>query len=169
MRCDICQKEDAEVFLSQIVNGEFKKLNLCPACATKSNEGKDPTGNALTEILNKMSVSETLEKNSGLLKCPTCGFTQADFRKTARLGCSECYSVFHDQLMPMLKNMHKGTVHIGRVPARFKHELERKRRFMDLHERLDKAVAEEEFEMAASLRDEIHQLTNEKASEVKHV
>lgn len=157
MMCDVCQKDDAQIFLTQIVDGKMQKVNLCPACA-KAKGVNDPTGFALTDLLMNMGATEQIEKNPGLLKCPVCGFTQADFKKTGRLGCSRCYDVFGDQLAPMLKNMHKGITHIGKVPRRFQETFERRRRMDDLQERLAKAVADEAFEDAATLRDEIRQL-----------
>lgn len=138
----------------------MRKVNLCPACA-KAKGVNDPTGFTLPEILNKMGVSEKVEQSPGLLKCPSCGFTQADFKRTARFGCSECYDVFQDQLLPMLKSMHKGTMHTGRVPARFRTELLLKRQIESLQGRLTKAVEKEAFEEAASLRDEIRQIDAE--------
>jgi len=89
------------------------------------------------------------------LKCPNCGFTQADFKKAGRLGCSECYHTFAEGLEGLLKTMHKGTKHVGKVPASLQQTRELADRLKSLQKKLDKAVAEEDFEQAASARDEI--------------
>ena len=33
MLCDVCQKNDATVYLTQIVEGKMQKVNLCEDCA----------------------------------------------------------------------------------------------------------------------------------------
>jgi protein arginine kinase activator len=92
-----------------------------------------------------------------------CGFTQADFKKTGRLGCSVCYVTFAEGLGSLLKAMHKGTEHVGKLPQRAYRAIERDDRMRALTEDLEKAVKEENYESAAALRDQIKQLEHEKA------
>ena len=61
----------------------------------------------------------------------------------------------------MLKAMHKGTEHVGKLPQRAHREIELGDRMRTLTENLEKAVAEENYETAASLRDQIKQLESE--------
>jgi protein arginine kinase activator len=91
-------------------------------------------------------------------KCPVCGFTQADFKKTGRLGCANCYETFSDGLQSLLKGMHKGTAHVGKVPSRLLVTMEREQTLKGLHRDLRKAVAEEDYESAAQIRDRIRKL-----------
>ena len=107
------------------------------------------------------------EKGSGgeEIKCPACGFTQADFKKAGRLGCSECYKTFAEGLEGLLKTMHKGVRHVGKVPQALRQERDLTSQLKQLQKRLDKAVNEEDFEEAASLRDEI-KTTRDKLSQV---
>jgi protein arginine kinase activator len=90
-----------------------------------------------------------------------CGFSQADFKKTGRLGCSECYVTFAEGLGSLLKAMHKGTEHVGKLPERAQRSIALSHRVRALTENLEKAVADENYETAASLRDQIKQLENE--------
>jgi protein arginine kinase activator len=62
----------------------------------------------------------------------------------------------------LLKAMHKGTEHVGKLPQRAHREIERDDRMRALTEDLEKAVAEENYESAAALRDQIKQLEHEK-------
>ena len=101
----------------------------------------------------------------GEVKCPNCGFTQADFKKAGRLGCSECYVTFHDGLEALLKTMHKGTKHIGKVPQSLQQTRDLSEKLKSLQKKLDKAVADEDFEQAAQMRDEI-KATREKLTEL---
>jgi len=163
MQCDVCQTKEATVFLTQIVDGKMQKVNLCEGCS-KEKGVNDPTGFALADLLLGLGASEEIEKSPAAQKCPICGFTQADFKKTARLGCSNCYTVFADGIAPMLKNMHKGTQHTGKTPTAFHKIREHDEKIKALQENLSKAIDAEEFELAANLRDQIRQVEAELAS-----
>ena len=91
MLCDVCKCNDATVFLTQILEGKMQKVNLCDACS-KEKGVQDPTGFALADLLLGIGAAEEIEKGAPTQKCPVCGFSQADFKKTGRLGCSECYT-----------------------------------------------------------------------------
>ncbi|MEY2546756.1 MAG: protein arginine kinase activator [Verrucomicrobiota bacterium] len=155
---------DATVFLTQILEGKMQKVNLCEACS-KEKGVQDPTGFALADLLLGIGAAEEIEKSGGVAqKCPVCGYTQADFKKTGRLGCSSCYSTFGEGLGTLLKAMHKGTEHVGKLPQRAFRAMELGDKMRALTENLEKAVAEENYETAASLRDEIKKLEAELAS-----
>ncbi len=51
--------------------------------------------------------------------------------------------------------MHKGTRHVGKVPAALRRNRDLQDRLKHLQKKLDKAVTAEDFEQAAHLRDEI--------------
>lgn len=151
---------DAAVFLTQIVDGKMQKVNLCEGCS-KEKGVQDPTGFALADLLLGIGAAEEIEKGGSSTRCPVCGFTQADFKKTGRLGCSTCYVAFADGLNSLLKAMHKGTSHVGKLPARAQKTLALSDRMKTLAENLRKAVQEENYETAAALRDEIRQLESQ--------
>jgi protein arginine kinase activator len=151
---------DAAVFLTQIVDGKMQKVNLCEGCS-KEKGVQDPTGFALADLLLGIGAAEEIEKGGSSTRCPVCGFTQADFKKTGRLGCSTCYLAFADGLNSLLKAMHKGTLHVGKLPVRAQKTLALSDRMKTLAEDLRKAVQEENYETAAALRDEIRQLESQ--------
>jgi protein arginine kinase activator len=156
MNCDVCKHTQATVFLTQIVDGKMQKVNLCEACS-KEKGVTDPTGFALADLLLGLGAAQEIERGGGSQKCPVCGFTQADFKKTGRLGCSQCYDTFADGLQGLLKGMHKGVVHVGKKPSRFSRTMEREAQIKTLQRELRKAVLEENYEVAALLRDQIKQ------------
>lgn len=160
MQCDVCGEKEATVFLTQIVEGKMQKVNLCDSCS-KAKDVDDPTGFALADLLHGLGAAEQIERSPATVKCPVCGFTQADFKKTGRLGCSACYDTFAEGLMSMLGNMHKGTEHTGKVPAGLRAERALGNRIRGLKSDLERAVADEHYEEAASLRDEIRQIEEE--------
>jgi len=141
----------------------MQKVNLCDACS-KEKGVQDPTGFALADLLLGIGAAEEIEKGGPTQKCPVCGFTQADFKKTGRLGCSTCYLTFAEGLGSLLKAMHKGTEHVGKVPEHAQRAAQLTDRMRNLSESLQKAVADENYETAASLRDQIKQLENDLTS-----
>jgi protein arginine kinase activator len=160
MLCDVCKCNDATVFLTQILEGKMQKVNLCEGCS-KEKGVQDPTGFALADLLLGIGAAEEIEKGSSTTKCPVCGFTQADFKKTGRLGCSGCYAAFSEGLNSLLKAMHKGTEHVGKLPLRAQRTLALSDQMKTLAENLKKAVEQENYETAASLRDQIKQLEHQ--------
>ena len=157
MTCDVCKNNSATVFLTQIVEGKMQKVNLCESCS-KEKGVSDPTGFALADLLLGLGAAQEIERSGGVQKCTVCGFSQADFKKTGRLGCSNCYETFNEGLSGLLKQMHKGTEHVGKVPQRLLKSLERENHMKELQRTLRKAVANEDYESAARIRDEIRQI-----------
>src|SRR5580700_6013294 len=157
MHCDVCKTNQATVFLTQIVEGKMQKVNLCEACS-KEKGVTDPTGFALADLLLGLGAAQEMERGGTVQKCPVCGFSQADFKKTGRLGCANCYTTFADGLSTLLKGMHKGTEHVGKIPARLAKSLVRDSALKNLQRDLRKAVADEDYESAASIRDQIRHL-----------
>jgi len=157
MICDVCKTNHATVFLTQIVDGKMQKVNLCDACS-KEKGVTDPTGFALADLLLGLGAAEEIERGGGSQKCPVCGLSQADFKKTGRFGCARCYDTFADGLGEMLKPMHRGTEHVGKIPARLFKSMRRSQEIRELQDQLDHAVAEEDYETAAELRDRLRVL-----------
>ena len=158
MLCCICKEKEAKVHLTEIKGDKMQKLDLCEECA-KSKGITDTTGFSLADLLLGLGASQEIEQAAGgaELKCPRCGFTQADFKKAGRLGCAECYGTFSEALDGLLKTMHKGTRHVGKVPEALRQSRDLSDRLTTLEKNLSKAVDEEDFERAAQLRDEIKQ------------
>lgn len=162
MLCCVCKEREATVHLTQIAGEKMQKVDLCEECA-KEKGVNDPAAFSLADLLLGLGASQEVEKASGQedSACPACGFTHADFKKTGRLGCPACYDHFSEGLLTMLKSMHKGVRHVGKTPKRFKHlkrTLDATDRIKTLQGKLAKAIAEEKFELAADLRDEIKAL-----------
>ena len=150
--------------LTEIVNGQMKKIDLCEKCA-KEKGVTDPQGFALADLLLGLGASSEMDSAGPELECSTCGFTQVDFKKTGRLGCSTCYTVFSEPLEGMLKQMHKGTQHIGKVPKALRAQLDITKQQDQLNEQLQKAIEMENYEEAARLRDHLKELESVHASE----
>lgn len=160
MQCSICKEKPATVHLTQIVGDKMQKLDLCDDCA-KAKGVNDPAGFALADLMLGLGASQEIEQAGGgvELKCPRCGFTQADFKKSGRLGCPECYKTFAEGLSGLLKSMHKGPRHVGKTPEALRASRENADKLKTLQKKLSRAIESEKFEEAAQLRDEIKRMT----------
>ncbi len=160
MLCCVCKAKEATVHLTQIAGDKMQKVDLCEECA-KHKGVNDPAGFSLADLLLGLGASQEIEQSAGgaELKCPRCGFTQADFKKAGRLGCADCYQTFAEGLEGLLKTMHKGTRHTGKVPQSLQQSRNYAERMKVLQKKLAKAVEDENFEQAALLRDEIRQVS----------
>lgn len=169
MVCMICKENEAKVHLTQVLGGKLKKVDLCENCA-KEKGVDDPMGFSLADLLMGLGASQELAQGAAGVEtaCPKCGFTQADFKKSGRLGCAECYQHFSEGLQSMLKGMHKGLRHTGKAPhePREGKPLTKRARALQqlLQTQLEAAVATEDYEEAARLRDEIKTLREDPAS-----
>jgi protein arginine kinase activator len=156
MLCDICKKNEATVHLTQIIESKMLKVDLCEACA-KTKGIQESTGFSLADLQVGLGAGDDLSADAGV-RCPVCGFTQADFKKTGRLGCSACWETFEEGLAPLLKAMHKSDRHVGKVPGKAAHTLVIRERIKELTGSLEKAVRGEMYEDAAQIRDQIREL-----------
>jgi len=164
MKCDLCDKE-AVVHLTQVVDGEMKEYHLCEEHAQEQGIDID-SPISITDILMGLGQKEKQSVAGGLtLSCPRCGMARDEFRKTGRLGCPDCYKTFMAELAAAVKAMHHSTQHIGKIPAREGSQTRIKSKIARLQKDLETAVAREEFEAAAKIRDEIKSSQSETDAE----
>ena len=171
MTCDICGKKKATVHLTEIVDEQMSEMHLCEECARqKSAQMEQQFGLAdLLAGLSDTSKSSTATKESdkaAVLKCSRCELPYEDFRKFGRLGCGECYTSFKEHLTGLLRKIHGSNKYLGKTPATYKEEqpdnlptgvlaLLPAETLADLKQHLRSAIAAEDFEKAAQIRDKI--------------
>lgn len=159
--CDTCHKNEATMKVSQVdKDGNATEISVCGDCARKR-------GVAQVEGL-KTGVAEMLAELKGRvetgdrkLTCPRCGMSFADFKRSGRLGCDGCYAAFHDQLAPILRRLHGAVQHLGRTTSSGRKSAQEKLNVAWLRDELKRAIAGEDYEKAASLRDRLKQSGHE--------
>jgi protein arginine kinase activator len=154
MQCEICKTMEANVHLKQVCNGIIREVHVCQDCAAK--HGFDAQSQmSLTDFLFGMAGTQQDVMLPGDEKaCPACHARWVDFKKSSRLGCAVCYTTFSAELGPALASMHKKDTHVGKVPARLAHTVEA----ASLKRALNDAVAAQNFEEAARVRDRLKDL-----------
>lgn len=163
MLCNLCNKNQATVHLTEIVDEQMSELHLCDECARKKSmqmEQQFGLSDLLAGLVDYGKQISNIEKGASALQCQQCGLTYEDFRKIGRLGCSECYGAFSRYLGPLLKRIHGSNSHVGKTPPRYagvpgKVEKLKPSTLAELKEKLRNAIGKEEFEDAAKLRDQI--------------
>ena len=160
MQCEQCGGNEAIIHWTQIVNNEMSTLHLCESCAAEKGlePGASAAGFPLTDFLAQMGKGSA-EPAGGAGPCSYCAIELEDFKKSGRLGCPHCYVTFDTHLRTLLRRLHGGTQHLGKVylppdPT----EAARVEQLVGLRRKLDRAVESEDFERAAQLRDQIRSL-----------
>ncbi len=171
MNCEKCKNKKATVFYADDGGGQHA---LCPACAeelgkishySKANSPETlqplpfiPSSSlfSLSEQSRNMLPIYAAEADGGERKCHFCSTSISLVRRTGRVGCPECYSLFDELLFPSILTVDSA---IGaRMPARRRTAIERRRNIAALKLKIKLAVEAENYELAATLRDEIKKL-----------
>ena len=162
MNCEKCNAREATVFFEQTVNGETKTMHLCHECAAKVKQegffkGFDLFGDQFFGGLFGISAPERTAGRT----CPQCGASFADIRREGKVCCPACYAAFAAELEPTLRSLHGNVTHTGRAPAKQRAVQSKQTKLKELRSALQAAIASEQYEEAARLRDEIRTLEKE--------
>lgn len=156
MLCERCKKREATVHISSTVNGVKTEQRLCAECAEKEKAyslfsfGADNlfSGFFGDSVFAAPSVSEQK-------KCSLCGMTRRELAKTGRPGCASCYEVFAPELENIIRGIHGNVEYNGALPGRHSENAEKRKKIEALKKEQQAAIAEQNYERAAELRDEI--------------
>lgn len=170
MFCDKCQKREAKVYYTEIINGEKKEQYLCEECAahlTSFQIEKTSSDSGLGSLLSSLLSNYYGEKakapagEEALMTCESCGITYQEVLEAGKLGCADCYQSFGKLLERTLRQIQGADTHTGKAPAAFSGTEKEPDTLEKLSFQLQQAIEQEEFEEAARLRDEIRALKKE--------
>lgn len=172
MNCEKCKNKKATVFYADDVGGRHSLCAPCAATLGKISE-YDPAdskrGNlpfipspTLTALqmpptpLHLYCTANETEHTS----CPYCNTPLESAVATGKVGCPECYTVFAGTLLP--SSLTPETASGARMPSSHRATIDRIRSINDLKSRIKIAIETENYELAATLRDEIRRLESPK-------
>jgi protein arginine kinase activator len=179
MDCQCCNKNPARIRICDLEQNVIEdQYNVCPDCFNlikrhmfDISKPLLATRDVIAEVQGLLSATgetslATLPESGGITPvksepvpaCPDCGMTLPEFRAKGRFGCPRDYEVFAEHLDPLLERIHdvQPARHEGRLPTGARADkVHRRLTLAELRKALDAAVAEENYELAAELRDRI--------------
>ncbi len=173
MLCE-CGEREATIHEVIIKNGKKIEKHLCEVCAQKQGMASKAQNAPISQLISSFVLATAPARSAKALRCEACGLSYEAFRSSGQLGCPECYDAFSKELTALLERSHEGgTHHVGKSPRRafaggrgsgmpvdpaeqMRRKAERIRR---LRKELERALADEQYERAAEIRDEIERLT----------
>ena len=172
MLCGKCQKRKATVHVSGFVDNKAVQMSFCEECARTS--GFNPLfaapftfatqeQPALTDLTNLLSSWHAKSKGVSPTSsaCPVCHWTISEFQKTGKMGCAECYLHFHGETDNCLRKLQGHVQHKGKkAPADVAKAKAKERRdtLSGLRLKLEQAIENEDYELAAELRDRLREM-----------
>lgn len=171
MLCDNCGKHEANIKLTQIINGKKTEMMICEECGQKMGvtdinfEMPIDISNFLGdfEIENDNFIPFNIE--SVPVRCQKCNMTYDEFLDTGKFGCEECYKSFGNKIDIVLKRIQGTDKYIGRKADNSEQNnmqgSKTNNKLEELQIKLKDAIKEEKYEEAAKIRDEIKKLNNE--------
>lgn len=171
MLCEKCNKNEARVHVVKVVNGKKSDIWLCEKCAKKISEGSmipfifegdnEQAGEKLFNLLNEVKKKKSEIPSKIDIICKSCGLTFSKFRETQELGCTECYESFSEELKPFIEEKQGSSAHVGKIPKREEKNILRKSEIEELEKLLKNAIDNENYELAAVLRDKLKSIRGE--------
>lgn len=165
--CEECGVNEACYTISVMMGGQVTQRHLCADCMAKMNMNL-AAGNVkhlLSAIMSAITGAGEEEQDTAPIApeedvvCERCNTSLSQFTKSGKLGCPSCYTAFRQQLTPMLQQIHGRVQHAGRKPIDDEAAQRRRTIYDRLSRQLEQAVAVEDFESAAVLRDQLRHLS----------
>lgn len=185
MDCQCCIKRPARIRVCDLDQNKVStQFNVCSDCYNiikrylyDINKPLMDTADVIAEVQDiladknpKADDSETKvvkPSKKAIPVCPDCGMTLPEFKAKGRFGCPKDYEIFSEHLDPLFERIHdaKPPQHRGHLPDSDNKVAESnvslRHTINTLKHKLDQAVTNENYERAASLRDEILELEAE--------
>lgn len=175
------------------VDGTRSEVHVCRECVARLGIALDNPPPLAPLLVQAQAVAQAGEAIESVTvpapaegeSCPQCGLEFQAYAQSNLFGCPECYQTFAPQVAEMVQRYHGAVRHVGRVPvgtaapeaaiAPIEDDAVVKRREADqrriakqgarhsLTLALADAIAREQFERAAALRDQLSALDDDLA------
>ncbi|MBD3321912.1 MAG: hypothetical protein GF350_12520 [Chitinivibrionales bacterium] len=154
-KCEECGINQANVHLSQIIDNKPVVMHLCEECARKKGISISVETGTISPGQGGAKDTESVQKE---ITCRKCHMTFARFKAGGKLGCSECYNSFKEEIDTMLKQVHGSCLHKGKQYPHGGKGISGSKTVEQLRKEMNQAVRNEEFELAAAIRDTLKNL-----------
>jgi len=93
--------------------------------------------------------------------CEKCGIRLSDLKRDGIVGCMNCYKIFGEDIKHMVLRK-QGTInHIGQIPSKHFSKVKLKEKILELEKEKDRAIQDENFIAAESIKNQIEKLKGE--------
>ncbi len=161
MLCQKCHKRPGTIRYAEVVDGRVTDQFWCSECLANQRSG--PDGFEISEVSptrpNRDSIHSVVSRVVRAQRaCPECDTQLQTVFATDRVGCATCYTTFKDELGDLLNKLHGRVAHRGKAAhltdarTQLRSDLRSKRAL------LRSMLKAENYEEAATLRDEIRSL-----------
>lgn len=165
MICEHCKQRHASVTITQVQNGTKLERHYCDVCASQFHpfhfDVQDEPISLQQLVSNWFGVPTKAQPQTEQKKqpatCPTCNFTYRQFLKIGKFGCPDCYETFRQQLPSVLGRLQADVKHVG-TQQQPNEAVQLQQEIEQIKQKMQQAVAEENFEEAAKLRDKARAL-----------
>ncbi len=179
MLCQVCQKRDAVMKITKLLDGAVSDYSVCRECAgnvsshhAKITKSQSQTvQNLLKELLAQGEAAGAITVEGvnfpNMPACSHCGLDFLKYKQTFMLGCPHCYDEFGEFLLADIRKVHNATQHIGERLRTSVELVDMQGRLRQLKQELDESIREEDFERAVRVRDQIRTLQREQEARIQ--
>jgi protein arginine kinase activator len=165
MKCQYCEKP-ATFHITELTEPTGPQvMHLCEEHARSflQKDSMEAAASIANTLAKQLNLGQTQQELAELdqKECPVCGISFYEFRNSGRLGCPYDYTHFESDLMPLLKNVHDATVHVGKRPKRAAATADLQAQLIQLRREMEEAVEREDYERASEIRDELQRIEQE--------
>jgi protein arginine kinase activator len=159
--CEHCHVSPATVHITRIAGNHTTVFHLCETCAREKGIMVEVREDGLLQEIHLQTLSQPeaagqAEASEDARECGHCHLKFSEFKSTGRLGCARCYEEFEKDIEAILMQVHGAIVHKGKRYSRRGANLLAGAELQRMRRELSAAISREEFELAALLRDAIH-------------
>jgi protein arginine kinase activator len=163
--CQVCQQRPASVHITEPRDDQSADVvHICHHCLLQHQIDLDqdfaPIRDLLGDSLQDQDTATVTPPVSSGQACPACGMTTEEFNENRHFGCAHDPDHFGEEVIDLLERLHGSSHHVGRTPNRpgTSHTERAIHRRVLYEKQLEQAIAEEDYERAAQLRDRLREL-----------
>ena len=154
MVCQHCKKNTATINYFEEIGGDRFEINLCASCYA------DLYGALSSKVNGDFWAGLFSDGVRQVKTCPVCGLSYDEYERTGLLGCTSCYDVFKEQLIPSIARIHGKVAHVGKATSN-RDEFGLYRELDGLKKQLEIALRERRYSDASKLNQKINAINKQ--------
>lgn len=147
-KCEICGCKDNVAKVVTIIADEKRTIFLCENCLDKNL----PQEQMSKYFQTAQEFSDQLLEEWSQIKCDDCGISWAQYTETTQFFCEKCYDSFSELIQEFIGDIQGFTKNRQDL---LENDDDKEVHLSILKLKLKEAIAQENFEIAARLRDQI--------------